>query len=1104
MTGLVDWAVGHARTILAFIILSILAGGISYVGLPKEGSPNIDIPIFYISVPFQGAAAEDVERLIVKPLETKLRGIEYLKDMTAYATESHASMLLEFEFGFDKPTTMANVRDKVDQARTEMPDAAEEPTVTEFNISAFPIIVLSLSGEAPERTLLKLAKELQREIESVGQVLEANLSGQREEMFEVLIDPSKLEAFGITAQDLLNVVSANNRLIAAGAVDTGQGQFSVTLPSSFETISDVYELPVKVNGDRIVRLQDLATIRRTFEDAIGIARFNGKPTIAIEVKKRSGVNIIDTIKAIRETVDNVKETWPAPLKQSVSLTLSMDESVQVKSMVSQLESSVLTAILLVMIVVIATLGLRSALLVGLAIPCSFLLSFALLAALGMSVNNMVMFGMILAVGMLVDGAIVVAELADREITEGTEPREAYAIAAKRMFWPIISSTATTLCAFLPMLFWPGISGQFMSFLPITLIFVLSASLLVALIYLPVVGGLLGEVFAKGGNFLRRLNPFGKKTKIKPLKSQQKYTWFGWVIWGITGNPVMPFVTIGAIIFLVISIFDYFGENNNGTEFFVKTEPERAIVYIRARGNASLIQNDRLVQIVEDRILDIDGVEAVFTTTGIGGLEQGGGSDGPADAIGLVQLELAPWGTRRNGDEILADINDKIKNIPGIITELSEQKDGPQQGKPIQIRVEARTWEDLQLTTAKIRNHMDSVEGLTNVDDTRPLPGIEWVLEVDQAQAGRFGADVSSIGAMVQLVTRGAILGTARPSDTTEELDIRLRFPEEQRSITALDDLRLPTQQGNAPLSNFVERQAAAKVGEYARRDGVRFFLVRADVSDGYNPNQKIAEIQKWLDDTQFKSGVKTTFQGDQEEQNETQEFLQTAFAGALGLMFVVLLAQFNSIYNSILVLSAVVMSVGGVMIGMLVMGQTFSIIMTGTGIVALAGIVVNNNIVLIDTYQQFIKEMPKLEAIIRTAEQRIRPVMLTTITTMAGLTPMMYATSIDFVNGQINEGSPSALWWVQLATAVIFGLGFSTILTLMITPAALAARIWITKGIIGVANVGFGGVIRLFNKNWRASKYHADRKLNKLLRKREDQTLHWDDKPINNTAEDNH
>ena len=353
------------------------------------------------------------------------------------------------------------------------------------------------------------------------------------------------------------------------------------------------------------------------------------------MKKRTGVNIIDTIKAVRETVDNVKETWPAPLKQSVSLTLSMDESVQVKSMISQLESSVLTAILLVMIVVIATLGLRSALLVGMAIPCSFLLSFALLAALGMSVNNMVMFGMILAVGMLVDGAIVVAELADREMTSGTEPREAYAIAAKRMFWPIISSTATTLCAFLPMLFWPGMSGQFMSYLPITLIFVLSASLLVALVYLPVVGGLLGVVFATIGQFIKQINPFKRKKSYAPIKKKQRYTWFGWIIWGITGNPVMPFVTIGAIIFLIISIFGYFGANNYGTEFFVKTEPERAIVYIRARGNTSLAQNDQLVKRVEDRILNIDGVEAVFTTTGVGGLEQRGGNEGPADAIGSI-------------------------------------------------------------------------------------------------------------------------------------------------------------------------------------------------------------------------------------------------------------------------------------------------------------------------------------------------------------------------------------------------------------------------------------------------------------------------------------
>ncbi|MGB0508340.1 MAG: efflux RND transporter permease subunit, partial [Pikeienuella sp.] len=493
MTGLVDWAVERSRMILAMVLLSIGAGVIAYFSLPKEGSPNIDVPILFVSVPLPGVSATDSERLMVKPLEAKLRGVEGLDEITAYATEGHAGVLLKFDFDWDKAGTIADVRDKVDQAKAEMPAEVEEPQVIEVNLSAFPILVISLSGDVPERTLLRLAKEMQRDIESISSVLDAGLAGHRDEMLEVTIDPLKMEAYNVTAQELLAVVSNNNALVAAGSMENGAGSFGVKLPGSFETAAELYRLPVRLVGDRMVNLGDIATIKRTYEDATGTARYNGDKTVALQVKKRVGENIIETVANVRAQVAASTAEWPETLRDSVEISFSMDESIQVKSMVKQLEGSVLTAVLLVMVVVVLTLGFRSSLLVGIAIPCSFLLSFALLALLGMSVNNMVMFGLILAVGMLVDGAIVVAEYADRRLSEGAAPDVAYAEAARRMFWPIVSSTATTLCAFLPMLFWPGMPGQFMGQLPVTLIFVLSASLIVALIFLPVLGQILARI-----------------------------------------------------------------------------------------------------------------------------------------------------------------------------------------------------------------------------------------------------------------------------------------------------------------------------------------------------------------------------------------------------------------------------------------------------------------------------------------------------------------------------------------------------------------------------------------------------------------------------------
>jgi multidrug efflux pump len=1090
MTGIVDWAAARSRMVLALVLVSVAAGLVAYVSLPKEGAPNIDVPVLYISVALPGVSARDSERLLIKPLETELRGLDGLKEMTGIASENHAGMLLEFDFGWDKQATLADVRDKVDQAQAEFPDDADEPTINEINLSQFPILVVSLSGEVPERTLLRLAKDLQREVESLSAVLEAELTGHRDEMVEVIIDPLKAESYNVTAQELLAVFERNNQLIAAGSVESATAAFSVTVPGSFERLEDVRDLPVKVNGDRVVRLGEVTEIRRTFEDALGRARFNGEKTIALQVKKRIGENIIETVAAARATVQRVVSGWPEPLQQAVDVNFSMDESARVTDMVDQLESSVLTAVMLVMIVVLATLGLRSAILVGIAIPCSFLLSFGLMAALGMSVNNMTMFGLILAVGMLVDGAIVVVEYADKRISEGVGPMTAYAQAARRMFWPIISSTATTLCAFLPMIFWPGMPGQFMGQLPITLIFVLTSSLIVALIYLPILGGIAGRISRAIAHARAKVLNTRPASLAPPGMYRRRA--FGRVIGTIVLNPVGPFLALGTAALFMVAVFSYFGANSKGVEFFVATEPERAIVHVRARGNLSLAQRDSMVRATEQAVISVPGVDAVFAFSGGGGLASANGQEGPPDSVGQVQLELAPWYARGPGNDILDEIERRITSIPGVIAEIKRQEDGPQQGKPLQLEVKSSNWADLHRAAEIARAKFDATPGLINIDDTRPLPGIDWRIDVDRAAAGRYGADVATIGPLVQAVTRGAIFDTYRPSDADEELEIRVRFPEGDRLLSTLDDLKVTTTRGLVPLSNFISRQPAPKLAEISRRDGVRYFLIRSDVNAGTSDIAKIEELEAWIAaENPFPASVSARFTGDREEQEESQAFLMKAFAGALGLMFVILLAQFNSLYNSMLVLSAVVMSVAGVLIGMLIMGQKFSIIMTGTGIVALAGIVVNNNIVLIDTYQELARRMDRLEAIVRTAEARIRPVLLTTVTTMAGLTPMVLAISLDFKNGGVNQGAPTALWWVQLATAVVFGLGIATVLTLVVTPAALAARVWLERMFgTGALTIWFG-LIGLLRGGWSSSAYMRDRQLKRGLKRQPLPEIIW-------------
>ena len=1096
MNILVKAAINRARMVVAFIVLSVAAGWLAFTGLPKEGSPNIDIPTLYVSVTYPGVSATDAERLLVKPLENQLKSLDGLKEMTGVATEGHASVALEFEFGFDKEAIVAEVRAEVDEAQAEFPADALEPRIIEINTSEFPILNITLSGSAPERTLLRAAQNLQDVIEGIGPVLEAEMNGQRDELLEIIIRPSRLETYNITAAELLQVVRNNNQVVAAGQVTSDQGAFSVKVPGSVETISDLSSLPIKVSGERTVTLADLAEVRRTFEDRETIARFNGEPTISLSVKKRPGVNIIDTVAQVREATDAFVDAWPDGLKESVKVSYSLDESTRVQDMVEQLQSSVITAICLVMIVVVAALGLRSAALVGFAIPTSFLLAFALMASLGMSVNNMVMFGLILAVGMLVDGAIVVTEYADMRTAEGARPSEAYGEAADRMFWPIVSSTATTLCAFLPMLFWPGMPGQFMRYLPITLIFVLTASLLVALIYMPITGVIIARAtrfignisvtirkvlgwagaMALGGIALfgiaalikptlvsgEALAPtaiypivalavlavfafaaaFQRKTRaVKPYKEpKRRLGVYGFVLKWLTNNPIAPVLVIlltGAMLF---TIFTKYGERSLGVEFFVDQDPEIANLYVSARGNLSIEEKDAIMKVVEEKVLSIDDIDSALTIVGSGG----GGANSqskPKDMIGSIQFEFENWRKRKFGKEIMDEITAATAQFPGVRFELAEQSNGPEQGKPINIQLAANN-DSLIPATKLVQEKLLGEPGLKDVSSTLPLPGIEWELEIDRTEAGKYGANVASIGAMVQMVTRGVPVGTWRPDDSEEEIDIRGRFPTAFRTIETLDSLRVQTNVGLVPLSNFVERKAVAKVSEITRIDGVRVFTVSADVEPGTNPTEKIAELGEWLKTADLGKGVVPSFAGDFEEQQESQAFLMKAFMGALGLMFIILLAQFDSFYNSVLVLLAVVLSVGGVLVGMMVMGQPFSIIMTGIGIVALAGIVVNNNIVLIDTFQSLRKDMPPLEAIVETGRQRLRPVLLTTITTIAGLLPMMFAVSIDFVNGGITVGAPSALWWTQLATAIVFGLGFATLLTLFVTPSLLALRVW--------------------------------------------------------------
>ena len=1023
MKGIIDAAVSRARPVLLVLTLVLTAGSVAYVTIPKESDPDIAIPIIYVRIPHEGISPEDAERLLVRPMEQELRNIEGLKEMRATAIEGSATVVLEFEAGFDADRALDDVREQVDVAKTELPEETDEPSVHEVNVALFPVIVVTLYGDVEERALVVLARKLRDKLEGLPGVLEADIAGDREDVLEVIVDPGLLESLDQGPEDLLRFVARNNQLVAAGAMDTGQGRFPVKVPALLESTQDMLSIPVAASGDRVLTFGDVAFGRRTFKDPTGYARVEGQPAIALEVSKRIGANIIDTIADVRALVERERREWPPGMQ----VHFLQDRSEDIRDMLRNLQSNVIAAIVLVMIVIVAALGLRTAGLVGISIPGSFLTGILVLGFAGLTINIVVLFSLIMAVGMLVDGTIVVVELADRRMAEGHPRREAYAMAARRMAWPIIAATATTLAAFMPLLFWPGIVGEFMKFLPITLIATLAASLFMALVFVPTLGGVVGRRAPDSDYQVENLAA-AESGDLRRLTGGSRL-YLGVLRIAVT-RPVAVVLFAAGVLTTAYAAYGYWGR---GVEFFPEVEPENAIIHVRARGDLSVLERDRLVRDVERRILGMHEFASVYARSGTHFR-----SEVSEDTIGIVQLELVDWRHRRPAAEILDEVRARTADLAGVVLEIRKEERGPAAGKPIQLELSALAPELLTGAIARIRAVLDTVNGLVDVTDTRPTPGLEWQMHVDREEATRFGVDLGAVGSTVRLVTNGVNVGGYRPDDTDDEVEIRVRFPFDERRIDQLDRLRVATRDGAVPITNFVTREAVPRTGTIHRTDGLRVLKVEADVDEGVLVDDKVTEIKALIANAGLDPRIAVKFRGEDEEQRRAEAFLLKAFGAALFVMAIILVTQFNSFYQAALILSAVVLSTVGVLLGLLVIDQPFGIVMSGIGVIALAGIVVNNNIVLIDTYNILRRDgMDAIEAALRTGVLRLRPVLLTTVTTVLGLMPMVLGVNIDIIGRSITVGGPSTQWWTQLATAVAGGLAFATLLTLVLTPSLL-------------------------------------------------------------------
>ncbi|SDG33691.1 efflux RND transporter permease subunit [Pelagibacterium luteolum] len=1033
MTNFIERILRMPRVVMTIMALLLLAGGISYSALPKESFPAIDVPYLYVSISQTGVSPRDAENLLAKPAEEELTGLPGLVNMNSTSTTGHASVFLEFDANVDVDQALADTRARLDAISSKLPDDASDPTVSEIDMVGFPVVSVAVYGDVSERELVRRAEELQTAIEGINDVREVTLSGSREEVVEVTIDLLRLEAYNLTASQLFDALARNNLVIPGGTINSGQGAFNVEVPGMIQSAQDVFELPIKTDGNTVVSFGDVASVTRTLEDATEYTKVNGSPALILGVSKNADTNIIGVSEEVRALTAQVAQNWPA----GVGYSFFLDQADTTTSLFRSLEAAVVTAVALVLITCVAVLGVRAAFMIGMSIPLSFMIAFLYMQMTGMTINMMVMFGLVIAVGVLVDDPVVVVEYAERKLQEGVSKKEAFIQAMRKMFVPVVGATATTLAAFVPLLFWPGIIGKFMSHLPTIVIVVMCASFISALIFMPVIGSIIAST---------HVDPKRKEAAdivMYPEKFHPKK------VRGITGVYVRimsvllrwPIPTLIVGFGIVGGIFVTYANNPTGVEAFPASEPEFATVAVVARGNYSPEEvRDMLVE-VEDELMQVVGIQDIimqFGTTGAMGTM-------PPDTIGNFQLQLVNFNNRVRAEEIFTDIRERVADISGLQVQVLATESGPPAGKDINMRVESANYDDLVPTVTRIRAFLENeLPNTTDIEDGRPSPGIDWQITVDRVEAARYGIGVRELAPYVQLVTGGVNLGTYRDQQTGDELDIKVRLPQEERTLDALDSMRIATQQGMVPVSNFIDRTAVPKVANIERRNQIYMMPIAASLTglpENVYPAQRVLELQAWLDEQEWPEGVTFAFGGAEEQMGDANAFIGQAFGAALFMIFLILLLEYNSFYQVFVTLSTVMMSVAGVLLGMLATGMSFSAIMTGLGVVALAGIVVKNGIVLIDTYNEYNRhqKVEPVTAMLLTTAQRVRPVLLTAFLTALGVIPMWANVEFDFIRREIVVGGIAGSWFIHLSAALVSGLFFATALTLIMVPVMITA-----------------------------------------------------------------
>ena len=1030
---MIEGFVKRSTVVLLISFFVLLFGVVTYVTLPREAAPDVHVPFVIAATPYPGVSPEDIETLVTNPIERELAGLKKLKKMSSTSAEGASIITLEFEPEANIEEAMQRVRDRVNRAKPDLPADVEDTDVSEISFAEWPILIATLAGPIDEEQLKKLAEDLEDKIERVSGVLKVDVTGGRTRQIRVQIDPIRLGYYGLSLDDVIAAVRDENVNIPGGDVAVGDSSYMLRVPGEVDDPAELENVAIKRVGDRPVFIRDVGKVVDGFADRATYARMNGEVAVSLAVSKRTGSNIEEVAKNVKALIAKESKQFPG----GVSYRILGDQSKMIGDVVNDLENGIITALILVVGVLVFFMGVRSALFVAIAIPLSFLLGIIAIALFGMTLNMVVLFALILVLGMLVDNGIVIVENIYRHAEMGKPIRQAAIEGAREVASAVTASTATTVAAFVPLVFWTGIMGEFMGYMPKTVVIVLIASLIVAVTVLPVAASRMMKV-----KVTESTTPGFEGS---PLMARYK----GFLRWSIRHRYLVSL----AGLFTLIGSCGAYAQLNHGTEFFPETEPNRAIVSVRAPDGTDIEATDKIVREIEGILAAEENVDVYVTEVGVGGSQDPFAAQGATSNQARITVDFLPHASTAKGKdkvrventELTVDrLREKISEIPGAEITIEKERMGPPVGAPIAVEVSGDDFHEVGRYAQEVKRRLSTIEGTAELTDNYRVGRPEMRLRIDRGAAKRVGASTRAIANTVRTAIAGAEASTLR--DGEDEYDIVVELdPRFKDDLQAILSMRIPGRLDTSPdtfpvpLSTVAEYKLAGGSGSIRHIDQKLVVTIEGQIAEGQNENAVRAKVIEWIDTAETPPGFEVRLGGANDEQRAAQEFLSRAFAIAIFLIAVVLVTQFNRLDIPLIILASVILSLIGVLWGLIITGTAFGIIMTGLGVISLAGVVVNNAIVLLDYVEQLRdRGETMLDALIDSGAARFRPVILTALTTVLGLVPMAVGLSIDFSTGTISTGTQSMEWWGPMAVAVIFGLAFATVLTLVMVPTLYA------------------------------------------------------------------